>query len=713
MLANALEPGDELVVGAGHYFQNGRRAVTARGTAERPIVIRAAHGESPLFSANSANNCIEFVDCAHLVIRGLHFRGGSSGVRFVRGEHVTFEDCEISETQNNALTMNSGNCHAFVIRRNHIHHTGLNASRPTEGEGMYIGCHDGSCRTTDSVFEGNYIHHTRGTSDGGNDGIEIKAGSHGNIVRNNVIHDTNIERKYPGIFVYGGGARANVVEGNVIWRAGEGIQVVSDAVIRNNVVFDCETAGITAGPHAAMPQVRNVTIVNNTVFNAPVGVRMRWAESANAVFANNAIYCPASSAIVAEPGPALLLRNYIHGGLRGVAIDDRQFFGGGEPATAFVGAAQSNFWPAASSPLIGAADDAWAPAVDFNGTRRIPPFDAGAYETDGHPQNIGWRIESGFRSANNAGPAPAVSKALGAASSPDPERHYVILRRGALEAVVVDNAAVDDAVLPGHRAGYHGLASLKHTGQKRNIFVPAYSGLNFEHIRDGGAQPREVLFEPRFAPMKLRAIGDHAAELHQPPTPHWGLESWTRYELLESGAIEMTFACVPRRATWKNNYLGLFWASYIDKPESLDIHFLAAPENRWIRGITPSHGVQATHRAANDDREFPHDSDFPLSLVFGFSAHRYSEPWYFGTCRGMALAQMFRRKDQVRFSQSPSGGGSGNPAWDFQFFIPEPKVGRRYELVMRALYMPMPEGSTAEEAREEIAKAVRSALPPE
>src|SRR5206468_3180529 len=89
------------------------------------------------------------------------------------------------------------------------------------------------------------------------------------------------------------------------------------------------------------------------------------------------------------------------------------------------------------------------------------------------------------------------------------ERHYAVLRRGPLEAVIVDNAAIDDAVLPGHRAGYHGLASLKHTRQQRNIFVPAYAGLNFEHIHDGTTQPHEILFEPRFAPMELHAIDGH------------------------------------------------------------------------------------------------------------------------------------------------------------------------------------------------------------
>ena len=289
------------------------------------------------------------------------------------------------------------------------------------------------------------------------------------------------------------------------------------------------------------------------------------------------------------------------------------------------------------------------------------------------------------------------------------ERHYAVLRCGPLEAVIVDNAAIDDAVLPGHRAGYHGLASLKHTRQQRNIFVPAYAGLNFEHIHDGTTQPHEILFEPRFAPMELHAIDDHTAELHQPPTPHWGMESWMRYELLDNGVIEMKFACVPRRVSWRNNYLGLFWANYIDQPESLDIHFLAAPENNWIRGVTPSHGVLATHLSKNDHREFPHDADFPLSLVFNFSKYRYAEPWYFGACRGMAFVQLFRGEDQIRLSQSPSGGGSGNPAWDFQHFISEPKVGQRYDLAMRALYIALPEGKSVEESRQEIAKRTRSA----
>ena len=179
-VANSLKPGDELVLQGGVYSQAGRRAVTVQGTADKPVTIRAADGQEPVLTRpavdNDRFNNIEFVDCSYLLVRGLRFCGGSSGVRFIRGHHVTFENCEIGRTSNNALTMNSGNCDAFIIRSNHIHHTGLRQNGPTEGEGMYLGCHDGSCITTNSLIEGNHVHHLRGTSVGGTSRFPVGRG---------------------------------------------------------------------------------------------------------------------------------------------------------------------------------------------------------------------------------------------------------------------------------------------------------------------------------------------------------------------------------------------------------------------------------------------------------------------------------------------------------------------------------------------------------
>jgi hypothetical protein len=192
--------------------------------------------------------------------------------------------------------------------------------------------------------------------------------------------------------------------------------------------------------------------------------------------------------------------------------------------------------------------------------------------------------------------------------------------------VIVDNSAVsavDDEVLPGHRAGYSGLALLRHRSRNEDLFVSSYAGLNFEHILSGVASSdHKTQFEPRNHPMELRIIQEHIVELCRMETFHHALSSCQRYELLEDGVIQLTAEVKATKPTFPNGYINLFWASYIDKPESLDIHFRgvevgASPGTTpgWLRGVTPSHGVFSTHPAVDDRREFVHDAPFPLTLV--------------------------------------------------------------------------------------------------
>jgi hypothetical protein len=274
------------------------------------------------------------------------------------------------------------------------------------------------------------------------------------------------------------------------------------------------------------------------------------------------------------------------------------------------------------------------------------------------------------------------------------DRHHAVLQRDAITAVVVDNEAVDVPLCPGHKAGYNGLAVLRHARHEGNLFVPAYAGLNLEHIHDGTLSiDRNERYEPRKAAMQLRMIDEQTVELYQPPTPHFQLESCGRYRLLDDGTVEYTFECIAKGPTFTQGFIGLFWASYMQQPESIDIHFLGRKRDSqeapaWVRGVTPRHGVEATHPPAGKLFEPKIDPAFSLTLVNHRSNWVYTEPWYYGVSHDRAFAQIFRRRDAIWFAQSPSGGGNTNPAWDFQWFIPDYKVGEAYGFTMRAALVP-------------------------
>ena len=402
-MAESLVAGDTLIVHAGTYNDTGRLSIAARGTASAPIVIRGATGEArPVITrpATAAlQNTINIEGAAYLTIKGLEIVGnGGDGINLNSfPTFITLEDLKIHDVDvgiNFRSSMNN-----IVARRNEIYRTG---ARNGTGEGMYVGCNNATCLVSDSLIENNWIHDTLpGTTQG--DGIEIKVGSHSNIIRDNVIYN----RPYPGIFVYGTLANpANLVEGNVIWNCLEGIYAVSDAIVRNNIILN-STLGLSLYPHAQVPVLKNITAVNNTLYGNGTGVQIRWGGT-NMVLANNAIYSPGATAINGGGGisaSAIVRNNYVEGAST-VAIDNARFFNGGTSAATFTNPITRNFWPTAASILLGKADPTWSPTTDFNGSKRAAPFDVGAYQRDGLASNPGWAITTSFKTLPPPGTAP-------------------------------------------------------------------------------------------------------------------------------------------------------------------------------------------------------------------------------------------------------------------------------------------------------------------
>jgi hypothetical protein len=178
---------------------------------------------------------------------------------------------------------------------------------------MYLGCNNDGCRVVNSLIEGNYIHHTNRATVAQGDGIEIKEGSYGNIVRDNVIHDDTF---YPGILLYStvGNGPPNIVEGNIVWNVSDNtIQIAADAVVRNNIVL----GNVSFQSHQS-GSPSNIEFVHNTVINDGSGIEVRNV-SGPVLIANNAVYAQnqAIRLISGDLSQVQLFGNVGAGGLSG------------------------------------------------------------------------------------------------------------------------------------------------------------------------------------------------------------------------------------------------------------------------------------------------------------------------------------------------------------------------------------------------------------
>lgn len=388
----ALNPGDELVLRGGMYSFTDRFTIDLAATAAMPILIRAKEGERPHLHRPDANqNLIDLVRVEYVTIRGIEFSGGSAGLRIQSADHFTLEDCEIHSTADVALRANDVGATYESVRfsRNHIHDT------HGTGEGMYLGCNDGGCVFRNGLIEGNWVHDLNAQDIVQGDGIEIKEGSHDNIIRDNVIHDTN----YPCILTYSaaGNGGPNIIERNVMWNCGDhGIQSAADAVIRNNIILSSNADGIAMQPHqSGAPS--SLVVVHNTILKAQGSAISVRGNTGSVVIANNVLFAQNGDAIFVSGGAPAMITTSANAGVGSAPGALIAAVLGDLVNASYSGAPPMDVFPA-NGVFVGAGDTSYVADDDFNGTTRGGVADIGAYKfaAGGNP---GWRLESGFKVA--------------------------------------------------------------------------------------------------------------------------------------------------------------------------------------------------------------------------------------------------------------------------------------------------------------------------
>ena len=276
-------------------------------------------------------------------------------------------------------------------------------------------------------------------------------------------------------------------------------------------------------------------------------------------------------------------------------------------------------------------------------------------------------------------------------------RDVVTLRVSGLECTIGNNKSYHGE-FGSHRPGYNGIFSMISPDCEETPFVPQYAGMNLEHYFDARAEyDGNSFFEPRYAKMTLKQINERTVELHQPPTPNFAVESWTRFELLEPYFLNFSFRFILHKDVFEGDFMGVFWASYINGPLDKSIYLLSEGASleapKWQQMCTQQHNRDSTVKQESDSTQLQFQKS-SQSLFSSLSPLKYSEPFFYGRFRNMVLIYVFAPNPHLRFSHSPSGGGTNqlgndtNPAWDYQLVVPDYQIGSEYQLHGRLIYKP-------------------------
>jgi hypothetical protein len=381
---NALSPGQELEIGSGTWSIDLWFNISVVGTAGDPIWIVASPGATPVLTRPDANqNVLNIGATSHVeyvCLRGLEVTGGSDLIKLYDVSNVWIDQCYIHHGDDVGIAANSHDTdHLYLTRNTIVQPGGTGPSGLNEtGEGMYLGANNAVSICSNSVIALNTIHHTAGYLGSQGSGIQLKQGSYGNWIVQNVVHDT----QGPCILGYGtGGLGFNTVERNICYTSQDNVlQWGGEAIIRNNLFMN-GYAGFE-GKNDQGSTV-NMTFVHNTIINSGRATHLStWNGSSGMVFANNAIYSQNGESIDFPNGSAgvAISGNVVLGSVVGTSGGSVAGTGLGDFVNVTWDASNRNATPSAGSPLIGAGDPTYSVTEDINGATRSGPLDAGALD---------------------------------------------------------------------------------------------------------------------------------------------------------------------------------------------------------------------------------------------------------------------------------------------------------------------------------------------
>jgi len=265
---------------------------------------------------------------------------------------------------------------------------------------------------------------------------------------------------------------------------------------------------------------------------------------------------------------------------------------------------------------------------------------------------------------------------------------------------------------------------------------PVYStrdtGLNFEHIFNGVAADKRIsMFTPRTDPVELRQSSPTSVSLHwKAEQSAWGLDCQLTYTLAGRDAIDIEFAATPTQDRFGQDYAAFMWASYMACARDRRIYFMGATDDQegWVAfGEDRDGDFETGTVSSRGAAPLPYEEGSQTLNIVEHPTKQFSRPFFYGLIDGdhklettddtLAYIMMFDQEMPIRFAMwnfAKDATGQADPhrpAWDWQFVIHNPVIGRQYSYRARLLIRPFTNREEVLALYETWAKMTKTAGP--
>lgn len=261
---------------------------------------------------------------------------------------------------------------------------------------------------------------------------------------------------------------------------------------------------------------------------------------------------------------------------------------------------------------------------------------------------------------------------------------------------------------------------------------PIYStndtGLNFEHIFNGVAADKAIsMFTPRGDPVELVQESPTTVRLHWPAAiSSWGMDSQMTYTLTDPDAIDIEFSVTPTREKFGEGYAAFMWAGYMACTRDREIHFYGVNGDRegWIAfGEDTDKGFETGTVSFQGVAPLPYERGSQTLNIIEHPTKHFLKPFYYGLVDGdhdltttndtLAYIMMFDQSAPIRFAMwnfvkdTDGKADPHRPAWDWQFVIHHPEIGKQYRYRARLLIRPFTDREEIRNLYEVWAKSLK------